>query len=105
LANVPPVIDTVAESCVFTPSGSLMVMWLDRVVGATSSVQNAFAATPVSVGGMSACATVTVSVCAVLRLFDVPPSLSTQVTVRVGFAPLLVGSVTLGSKVTESRTA
>src|SRR5260370_20311309 len=103
-ANLAPVIDTVAELSVFTPSGSLTVMLGDNVVAALSSVHAALAATLLKVGGISACGTDTVSVCTVLKLFDEPPSLSTQVTVRVGLRPPFVGSRIFGSKVTEFST-
>src|ERR1700736_646003 len=101
LVKVPPTIDTVAESCVLTPSGSLMVTLGESVVGdACSSVQDAFVR-PLKVGGVSI---VKVSVCAVLKLNDGPPSLSTQVMVRVPFAPPLVGSPAVECQVTESST-
>src|ERR1700720_4846952 len=85
--NLPPLIDTVALARV-TLSGSNtetdgdnVTVWPWRKL--TGEVND------VSVGGM--CAMLIVVFCAVLRLFEAEPSLSTQVTVRVGLLPALLG--------------
>src|SRR5215469_3290897 len=89
-ANLPPVIDTVALTSVVS-SGSLTVTLPDSVVVGPSSVYAALAATPVNVGDWLTAMTLIVSVCAVLRLNEPDPSLTTQVAVRVGLAPKLLG--------------
>src|SRR5580700_10488043 len=89
-AKVPPVILTVAADRL-TSSGSLTETDPDNVAAAPSSVKAAVVATLLKVGASLMLVMLTVLVTAVLRLLEPEPSLSTQVTVRVGFEPELVG--------------
>ena len=86
LANVPPTIFTVALARLRL-STSETVRALDRVCAAAFSVYDALVATLVSTGGSLIAVMLMVSVCAVLRLNEPEPSLSTQVTVRVLLEP------------------
>src|ERR1700720_1309474 len=97
-ANVPPTIFTVGESCVLPPSGSLMVTLGESVVSEPCSVHDAFVKPP-KVGGGSI---MSVSVCGVLVANELPPSFTTQLMVRVGLEPVLVGSPAVECQVTES---
>ena len=98
-ANVPPVIFTVALVR-FGLSKSVTVMAGDSVV-VLPWVKAIVAATLLSVGGMSAMSTVVVT--GALRLNEPEPSLSTQLTVRVGLEPKLFG-LAPDAKVTLSST-
>src|SRR5438309_801044 len=89
-ANFPPVIDTVALVSVES-SGSVTVTLPDSVVAPPSSVKDALSATPVSVGAWLLATMLIVSVRAVLWLNEAEPSLTTQVTVRVGNDPKSLG--------------
>ena len=84
--NVPPVIETVALASVRL-SGSVTETAPDSVTAPPSSVKWTLEATLASVGASLTATTLTVVVANELRLFDPLPSLSSQVTVRVGFAP------------------
>ena len=83
-AKVPPAIDTVADTrsrlsgSVTEAAGDKVTVWL--AVKATL-------AAAVSVGGSLIAVMLTVVVCAVERLNEPAPSLSTQVMVRVGVEP------------------
>ena len=88
-ANVPPVTATVAPVSVRL-SGSATVSDGDSVT-VLLSVNATWAAWPVSVGASLTAVTLMVVVCAALRLNEPLPSLTTQVTVRVGSEPKLVG--------------
>ncbi len=84
-------------------SGSETVTADDSVTAAPSSVKAASVATFDSVGGSLTLVMLTVVVTAVLRLFDPPPSSSTQVRVRVGREPKSVG-FSPAANVTASST-
>src|ERR1700693_2403670 len=99
LAKTPPAIETVAADRVEL-CGSETVRLPDSVAELPFSVKCAFAATLLKVGAGTRSMVV---VAAVLRLFEALPSLHTQVTVRVGWEPLLVGLLP-DAKVTESST-
>ena len=90
LAKVPPVIETVALASVRL-SGSVTATAPASVTAPAASVNCWLVATLPSVGGWLRLVTETVVVTAVLRLLEAPPSLSTQVTVRVGSEPKSVG--------------
>src|SRR5262249_36567924 len=79
-------IDTVALTRLRL-SGSLTEMLGDTVIGAAFSVYLGTRTTEVGVGASLIAVMLTVSVRVVLRLNEPAPSLSTQVTVRVGFEP------------------
>src|ERR1043166_2985643 len=98
-AKLPPVTLTVALDRLAL-SKSVTVTLGDSVV-VLPWVKPTDDATDVSVGG--SCATLMVVVAAVLRLNVLAPSLSTQVTVRVGLLLLLLG-LTPDEKVTRSST-
>jgi hypothetical protein len=100
---VPPVILTVAPDRL-TSSGSLTETDPDKVAGAPSSVKAAVVATFDNVGASLMLVMLTVLVTAVLRLNEPEPSLSTQVTVRVGFEPELAGFSGPAVNVTVSST-
>src|SRR5438128_298551 len=84
-AKLPPVIAAVALASVRL-SGSAAVSDGDAATVCPGR-QVTLAVTADSVGGSFTLVMLTVSVTAVLRLFDPLPSLSTQVTRRVGFEP------------------
>src|SRR5215813_1974675 len=84
--KAPPAIETVAEVMIVL-SGSLTEMLPDTVTAAPFSVKFALAATVVKVGGLSLGVIVMVVVETLLEPSDPLPSLTTQVTVRVGFEP------------------
>src|ERR1043166_7029922 len=98
-AKLPPVMETVALTKLAL-SKSVTVMLGDIVV-VLPWVNANEETTDVSVGG--SCAILMVVVAALLRLNELPPSLRTQVTVRVGLALPLLG-LTPDAKVTLSRT-
>src|SRR5580704_6969039 len=84
--NVPPVIETAALER-FKSSGSVIVTLGDKVTVLAGPLFNDVT-TLASVGGSLTTLMLTVVVwTGVLKLFDVPPSLSTQVTSRVGSEP------------------
>src|SRR6202035_5410895 len=88
--NVPVVIETVAPTRLRL-SGSLTEAALDSTTAPAPCVKCAPVATFDSVGGSFTLVTPMVVVTAVLRLLELPPLLSTQVTVRAGSAPKPVG--------------
>src|SRR5580704_7159878 len=102
-AKVPPVTLTVAPARLRL-SGSLTETADDSVAAAPSSVYAAVVATLLNVGGSLTLVMLTVDVTAVLKLFEPEPSLSTQVNVRVGFEPKLVGFSAAVLNVTASST-
>jgi hypothetical protein len=59
----------------------------DSVTGAFPAVKVTLAVTPFKVGGWLTAVMLTVVVAVVLRLFEAPPLLSTQVMVRLGSEP------------------
>src|SRR5947199_383538 len=84
--NLPPVIDTVALARLRL-SGSVTVTAPDSVTAAPSSVKEALVATLLRIGGSLTLVMLTVVVATLLRLNEPQPSLTIQVTVRVGFEP------------------
>ena len=90
-ANAPPAIDTVALVMAVL-SGSEIDSVADSVTAAPFSVKLALVATVLRVGAASSGVIVMVLVCAALRPLEPLPSLTTQLTVRVGLLPWLVGS-------------
>src|ERR1700682_1954438 len=102
-ANVPPLTAIVAPASVVL-SGSDTVTAPDRVAAAPPSVKLAEVATLLRVGGLLTPVRLTVVVAAALTLLVEPPSLTTQVTVRVGLARKLVGLLLDDEKVTASST-
>src|SRR5690242_9294604 len=101
LANVPPVIDTVALTSLRL-SGSETAS-VGEIVVADDGETVSDEATFESVGASLTLVMVTVVVCAVLVSNEADPSLSTQVTVRVVLDPKLVG-FSPAEKVTLSST-
>src|SRR5262249_46738634 len=85
-AKVPPAIRTVALASV-TLSASDMVTLGAKVAAPAPWVKDALAGTPDSAGGLLTAVMLSVVVCAALRLFDAPPSSSTQLRVRLGLEP------------------
>ena len=102
-AKVPPVIETVALVMLAPASGSETDRLPDSVTGTAFSVKLALAATWLRVGGASSGVIVMVVIAGALSPLEPLPSLTTQVTVRVGSLPWLVGSAP-DRNVTESST-
>lgn len=84
--NVPLVIETVAPAR-SRLSGSDTETLPDNATAACPAVKVTLAATLLKVGGLCTAVMVTVVVAAVLRLFELPPLLSIQVTRRVAAEP------------------
>src|SRR5262249_55565735 len=97
--KVPPVIETVALDRLALSKS--VTVTLGEMVVVLPCVKSSEDATDVSVGGSFAI--LMVVVWAALRLNEPAPSLSTQVTVRVGLELLLLG-LTPDEKVTWSST-
>src|SRR5262249_22530321 len=85
-AKLPPVMDTVALAR-FRLSGSATVTLGESTTDAPFSVNDTEAAVPASVGGSLSAPMLPVGVATELRLLEPLPSLSSHVTVRVGFEP------------------
>src|ERR1043166_1566526 len=100
--KVPPVIDTVALTSARL-SGSDTER-LGEIVVATDGATVSEEATLDRVGASLTAMTLTVSVCAVLRLNEAEPSLSTQLTMRVRLEPKLVGFSLVELNATVSST-
>src|SRR5215469_16916217 len=85
--NVPPVIATVPPTRLRLSGSDTEAVGERKSPLGLPSAKIARGSTPASVGGLFTAVMLTVEVTAVLRFDDALPSLSTQVTVRVGFDP------------------
>src|SRR6267142_994679 len=88
-AKVPVVIATVAPASVRLSRSEIVTLG-DSVTGAAFSVKLALVATLPRVGGLLTAVMLTVEVAVPMGLLALP-SLSVQVTVRVGLEPKLLG--------------